>query len=353
MQILRRLVVISLFVVAVSVTAITESVHSQAQGTMNRKERSDAATVLKALTRNWALVDYAPEIDFLVFVNEDRDELTFYPKKSLIKMMEQSGLIENLDEAGSLARTTDTRYEAYGSGWKEITEPGAIVFQHRVTSKGQEFLRDAPRLIGSVPKLRVASSPAEIPTKPLKVVIYDGSAIQKLVGDFEKEAKSQIGVIFALSTDREQSVSSKRALHCGPRLWQKLESQAKSNGLTPSGSLVVETHSFDAKTSMTTVEPSEEIPLAPTEMPLFTKTLREVFGIDGLPIIRRAKINELSKHPYLPETANSDVPTPDLAGLVVQFIVEANHSRFVVFVESVPDTDFKHFGPAVTRIELK
>jgi len=93
--------------------------------------------------------------------------------------------------------------------------------------------------------------------------------------------------------------------------------------------------------------------LAPTEMPLFTKTLREVFGIDGLPIIRRAKINELSKHPYLPETANSDVPTPDLAGLVVQFIVEANHSRFIVFVESVPDTDFKHFGPAVTRIELK
>ncbi len=117
MQIQGRLLVISLLVVALSVAAITDNVHGQAQGNMNRKKRSDAATVLKALTKDWALVDYAPEIDFLVFVNEDREELTFYPKKSLIKMMELSGLLENLDEAGSSVRTTDTRYEAYGSGW--------------------------------------------------------------------------------------------------------------------------------------------------------------------------------------------------------------------------------------------
>ena len=56
---------------------------------MNKKARAAVATVLKALTSGWDLVDYAPEIDFLVLFNENGDELDFYPKKSLLGIMER------------------------------------------------------------------------------------------------------------------------------------------------------------------------------------------------------------------------------------------------------------------------
>src|SRR6185503_10084678 len=86
---------------------------------MNKKEQADAAAVLKALVRDWSLVDETPEIDFLLLVNEDREELDFYPKKSLVRMMEQSGLIEDVNPESSV-RQPSVYYEGDGSEWKEI-----------------------------------------------------------------------------------------------------------------------------------------------------------------------------------------------------------------------------------------
>src|SRR5258706_11594463 len=65
--------------------------------TLQRSDQMKAAKILKALSEDWALVDYADELDFLVLVSESREELGFYPKKKLVKQMEQAGLIENLD----------------------------------------------------------------------------------------------------------------------------------------------------------------------------------------------------------------------------------------------------------------
>lgn len=49
---------------------------------------------------------------------------------------------------------------------------------------------------------------------------------------------------------------------------------------------------------------------------------------------------------------NIDLPPPNFPGLKLTFIAEANNSTFLVLVESVPDDDFKHFGPAVSWVEL-
>jgi hypothetical protein len=102
---------------------------------MKRTERAEAAAVLKALTKGWALVDSSPEVDFLIFVRENRDELDFYPKKSFVQMMERSTLIENLDKAGSSVRHPETYYESDASVWKEITEAGSIGIRNLVGAK--------------------------------------------------------------------------------------------------------------------------------------------------------------------------------------------------------------------------
>jgi hypothetical protein len=321
---------------------------------MNKQEQAEAAAVLKALTKGWDLVDYAPEINFLIFANEDREELDFYPKKSLIRMMEHSGLIENLDTQRSSVREPYTHYEAHGSLWKEITEAGFIVFRYRITSKGQKFLHDAPRLIGrTVRPLRVASSPIEMRAKPLKVVIYDKQAIQKLVEDFESKAKMQIDSIFSSSLDTDLRDSFRPGVMCGRRLWQKLKSQAERNGLQPVSSLVGTTYSLGGGNRMSTVQVLEDVPLSSAgEMQLFVKTLREVFSIKGPLAIRRAEVSEASAYAFQEQTNNDDPPPPNLAGLTVNFVVEANQSKFMVLVESLPEGDINHFGPAVRWIEL-
>jgi hypothetical protein len=163
------------------VALLSGGVHGQERHSepliMKRTERAEAAAVLKALTKGWDLVDSSPEVDFLIFVNEDRDELDFYPKKSFVQMMERSALIENLYKEGSSVRHPNTYYKSDGSVWKEITEAWSIVFQYRVTPKGRKFLGNAPKLIGKpIRSLRVATSPVEIPSKPLKLVTYDRQA---------------------------------------------------------------------------------------------------------------------------------------------------------------------------------
>src|SRR5262245_43513519 len=169
----------SLFVASVLCSTLVVEIRGQVRSKTNMKktELVEAAAVLKALAEDWDLVDNAPEIDFLIFVSEDREELDFYPKKSFVAMMERSGLIENPDN-GSSVHDTYTYYERDDSVWREVTESGPIVFQYKITPKGRKLLRDAPKLIGKpIRELRVATSPVETQSKPLKVVTYDRPAI--------------------------------------------------------------------------------------------------------------------------------------------------------------------------------
>ena len=319
---------------------------------MNRKEQADAAVILKALVRKWSLVDETPEIDFLLLVNEDRDELDFYPKKSLVRMMEESGLIEDVNPSNSV-RQPSVYYEGDGSEWKEITKPGPIVFDYRVTEKGQQFLRRAPGLIGKpVRPLRVAKSPVDIPIKPIKVVTYTKEAIEKLTAEFENEAKSQIEKLFSATSATELSGSVQPGLVCGAKLWQRLKSQAEINGLRPTGSLMSVTYDLVGKQKAKTKK-LEDVPLySVEELALFIKTLRDVFAITEPPSIRQAQHNEILVDRYEQGILDTNPTNPDLVGLVMPLIAEANNSKFLVVVEAVPQDHVNRFGPAIKWIEI-
>ena len=323
---------------------------------MKRTELAQAAAVLKALTEGWALVDNDPGIDFLVFVSEDRDELDFYPKKSLVSMMESSGLIENSDKEGSSVRQPDTHYEGGPTLWKKVTVAGTIFFQYRVTQTGRDFLRDAPKLIGRpVRALRSATSPVDIQSTPLSVVTYDRPAIQKLVDGFDQKATALIKAAFSPRNDLDRAASSSHGIVCGPRLWNTLEPHARRNGLRPSGALLGVTHDLTekgAKQEKTPRKLEDQLILPSDEARLFWKTLSEEFKIDGPLRIKRAVSAERSAYTYYEEIEDDDFPPPNLAGLTVLFIVEVNKSRLMVLVKNEPKEDMEHFEPVLSWVEI-
>ena len=322
----------------------------RSETTMKKTELAQAAAVLKALTEDWALVDEGPEIDFLVFVSEGREELDFYPKKSFIGMMESSGLIENSDKQGSSVRQPYTYYEGGPSVWKEVTVAGPIVFEYRVTQKGRKLLRDAPRLIGRpVRALRPATSPVDIQSKPLRVVTYDRPAIQKLVDAFDQKAAALIEASFS---PRNDLASSSGRVVCGPRLWKTLEPHARRNGLQPSGSLHSVTYDLaGAGQKVSEKQLEHKLILPANEARLFWQTLREAFKIEGPLTIRRAVSAERSAYTYPEPIESNDFPTPDLGDLAVLFIVEVNTSRFMVLVKNMPDDNMAHFEPQLSWVE--
>lgn len=322
--------------------------------TMKRTELAEAAAVLKALTADWALIDHGPEVDFLVLVSEGRDELNFYPKKSLVQMMERSGLIENLDKEGSSAGEPFTYYERDGSVWKQVTEVGPIVFQYQVTPEGRKLLRDAPRLIGKpLRALRRATSPIDIPSKSLKVVTYDAPAIQKLVDAFDRKATALIEEAFAPKNDLDRAAASSHGFVCGPTLWTTLEPHARRKGLEPSSALI----GFNFELTGKVVQESgsklpDQLILPSDEARLFWQTLREVFKIEGSLSIRRATRAERSAYTYHVEIEDADLPPPILANFAVLFIVEGNKSRFLVLVQNVLRENMEYFEPKVNWVEI-
>ena len=332
-------------------TVISGHAQMRPKTTMKRTELVEASAVLKALTADWALVDYGPEFDFLVLVSEGRDELDFYPKKSFVERMESSGLIENLDKKGSSVREPNIHYERGDSVWKEVTEPGIIVFQYQVTPEGHNLLRDAPRLIGKpVRALRPANSPIDITSKPLKVVTYDRRAIQKLVDAFDRKATALIEETFAPKNDLG---ASSLGFVCGPRLWTTLEPHARRNGLKPSGSLIGVTYDLTGKNPREKeVKLQDQLILPSDEARLFWKTFREAFKIEAPLAIKRAGLAERSAYTYHDQIEDDDFPPPDLAGRTVLFIVEGNKSRFMVVVQNVPQEDMEHFEPRVSWVEI-
>ena len=322
---------------------------------MKRTELAEAAAVLKALTADWALIDYGPELDFLVLVSEGRDELDFYPKKSLVQMMERSGLIENLDKEGSSTGEPFTYYERDRSGWKEVTEVGPIVFQYQVTPEGHQLLRDAPRLIGKpLRALRRATSPIDIPSKSLKVVTYDAPAIQKLVDAFDRKATALIEEAFAPKNDLDRAASS-RGFVCGPRLWTTLEPHARRKGLEPSSALIGFTFDLTGKNARQQESGSklpDQLILPSDEARLFWQTLREAFKIEGPLAIRRATRAERSAYTYYVEIEDDDLPPPILPDFAVLFVVDGNKSRFMVLVQNVLQEKMEHFEPKLSWVEI-
>ena len=322
--------------------------------TMNRTELAEAAAVLKALAEGWYLIDYNPDIDFLVFVSESRNELDFYPKKSFVQTMERSGLIENLDKEGSSMRRPHTYYQRGRSVWKKVTEAGLIVFEYQVTPKGQELLRDAPRLTGKpVRALTPAGWPIETETKPLKVVTYNRRQVQKLVHAFDQKATTLIEKAFSPKNDLDRTASASGGFVCGPRLWSTLEPHARRNGLQPKGSLVSVTYDLAAEgANQKESKLPDQLILPRDEARLFWKTLSEAFKIDGRLAIRRARRAERSFYTYHEEIEIDDFPQPDLAYLTVLFVIEGNNSRFMVLVRNVLDANMEHYEPEVTWVEI-
>ena len=163
---------------------------------MTNDHRLEIATILKAINDDWAVVDETDEFDFLVFVNEDRLEPEFQPKKELLKEIVQLGLLINRDK-GSAVRENYVHYEGNKDGdLKEITQPGSIVYSYRVTAKGQQFLRESPKILGQpVPKLKVAHPSAwgnRRQSEPTKVVIYDRATLKKMDDDIIEKATKEV-----------------------------------------------------------------------------------------------------------------------------------------------------------------
>lgn len=146
---------------------------------MKNSKQVDIALVLKALSQDYALVDESSDVDFLICVNENREELDFYPKKKLVQEMEQSELIENRDKQGSAKRENFIYFEGnpIKKEWKEITEAGSIVYSYEITQKGLDFLRKVTSS-KPLPSLSIAKSEVYIKPKILKVVIYNQETIR-------------------------------------------------------------------------------------------------------------------------------------------------------------------------------
>jgi len=281
--------------------------------------------------------------------------LDFYPKRSLVQKMESSGLIVNPDKVGSSVRQPFTYYEDGPSIWKEVTVAGSIVFQYRVTQEGRKLLREAPMLIGRpVRKLRSATSPIDVQSKPLRVVTYDRPAIEKLVDTFDHKATALIEAAFSPKNELDQAASASSFIVCGPRLWKTLEPRARRNGLQPSGSLRSHTYTFGGKGAKQkeNTRTLEDQLIWPSETRLLWQTLREAFKLDGPLTIRRAAVPERSSYTYQEQIEDNDFPPPNLAGLTVLFVIEANESRFMVLVKNVPEGNMEHFQPEVRWVEL-
>jgi hypothetical protein len=338
----------AIFIFAALTPTLLSNSHGQVrtEPTLTKTEIAEAAAVLKALTKNWALMDYGSKLDFLVLVNEDREELNFYPKKSFVTRMETLELIENVDKQGSSVREPYTHYESDGSVWKKVIEEGPILFEYRVTPKGLKLLRDAPKLTGRpIRALKPATSPLETESQPLSVVIYDRPAIQKLLDAFNDKAILLIKAAFGSNLDLDRS-----GLVCGSKLWKILGPAAKRNGLQTSLSLTLRTIRFPGNGSKQTETETklEDQPISDEK--ILWQTLRQEFKIDGPVKIRRATRAEWSAYPYPEELSNDDFPTPQ--GLSVSFVVERNTLRFLVLVKNEPDNDIEHIEPELKWIEI-
>lgn len=314
-------------------------------------KKKDEAVVLMALEKDWALVDFSPEVDFLFFVNEDRDELNFYPKKSLIEELENKALISNTDKASSDIRIPVIHYEQnFSKGEiKEITEAGSIVYLYQLTEKGKKYLQGILKTGRNlIPKLKIATSSREIPTKVIKVVTYDKQGLQKMNDEFTNKAQSQIEAAFPAKDSSISLAPTTGSFMIGGKLWERMSADTERNGLTP-GRIV--RYSSSVRNGVERTESShinDVVISSEREIHLFWKIFREKFLLDDQIVIK--KIDATEAKLYWREIEKRMMP--QLVTENLSFIVELSSVNFIVQIESKRGQDLIHLVPEIRGIEL-
>ncbi|MFK8012696.1 MAG: hypothetical protein AB8B80_11680 [Marinicellaceae bacterium] len=102
---------------------------------MNNQDIKATLKLIEAIDNDWAVCDDSDEDDCMVLVNENRDEMkSFRPSKSLVKSLEDEGLIE-LDSGRSDRKGAERKFDQF----LDETYPIPFVFMYRITVKGREF----------------------------------------------------------------------------------------------------------------------------------------------------------------------------------------------------------------------
>jgi len=108
------------------------------------EQTADIIAVLKALDEDWALVDDYPDEDYLIFVNESRMEMEdFFPKKALVTLMADQGLINDDSNPPSQPETLSYFMTHEDGRTEEVIEHGPHVYLYKLTPKGRSLLQSA------------------------------------------------------------------------------------------------------------------------------------------------------------------------------------------------------------------
>ncbi|MBX7170304.1 MAG: hypothetical protein K1X72_05050 [Pyrinomonadaceae bacterium] len=329
--------------------------HPQTQNVeaiMKDSKQVDTALVLKAISQDYSLVDESSEVDFLICVNENREELDFYPKKKLVQEMENSGLIENRDKQGSAKRENYVYFEGnpIKKEWKEITEEGSIVYLYEITQKGLDFLSKVTKESSkTLPSLSIAKSEVNIKPKILKVVIYDQQTIQKSIDNFAETAKKQIEEAFSATKEIDPNIYSSGFLQCGANLWQKIKPKIpQSNNEVE---LRVESRTYTDTGEIKINDFPDQI-ISSGAIEQFWKAISENFTQDKPLLMQQTDTTILPKHLNRMGITDNDFPSPDLSNFVAVFIVESNNYKFVVVTKGDPQLSKKRSEPKIFWIDI-
>lgn len=319
---------------------------------MKNSKQVDTALILKALSQDYALVDESSDIDFLIFVNENREELDFYPKKKLVQEMENLGLIENRDKQGSAKRENHVYFEGnpIKKEWKEITEEGAIVYLYGITQKGLDFLSKVTKESSKpLPPLSVSKSDVYIKPKILKVVIYNQETIQKSIDSFDEKAKKQIEEAFSATKETDPNIYSSGFLQCGANLWQRLKPNIPQSDNEIK--LRVESRTYTDTGEIKINEFPDQI-ISSVEIDQFWKAISETLT-NGKPIsIQQTESSILPKHLNRMGITDNGFPPPDLSNFVRVFFVESNNYKFVVVTKGEPQLNKTVSDPKIVWIDI-
>ncbi|SRR5260221_7333402 len=112
---------------------------------MDDVDRNQIVRIIKALEEGWTLVDDDQNHDFMVLVNESREELEgLRPEKALVFEMEACGLIVDPEQGLSYEERSGFYYRKDGSDGEWRIVPGPVVYLFEVADKGKGLINDAP-----------------------------------------------------------------------------------------------------------------------------------------------------------------------------------------------------------------
>jgi hypothetical protein len=115
---------------------------TSAMNSVMDEQTTDIIAILKALDEDWALVDEYPNEDYLVFVNESRMEMEgFFPKKELVKMMADQGLINDSSTTGPQPETFSYFVMDEEGRTEEVIQPTPHVYFYELTREGRALLQ--------------------------------------------------------------------------------------------------------------------------------------------------------------------------------------------------------------------